>query len=106
MQGCFMTARLAAARSVGFDERLPGYGLAEDEDFSCRLARLGRLRYLPDLVVHHGNEGFGTRDRRAFGRSVVVHRTYLFRKNFVQTRAARIQFSAFIGLLVLHRLAN
>jgi glycosyltransferase involved in cell wall biosynthesis len=106
MQGAFLSARRDLAQRVRFDERLPGYGLAEDEDFSCRLARLGRLRYLPDLVVHHGNEGFSTRDRRAFGRTVVVHRAYLFRKNFPQTTVARLQFGAFVGLLVLHRLAN
>jgi glycosyltransferase involved in cell wall biosynthesis len=106
MQGAFLSARREAAQRVRFDERLPGYALAEDEDFSCRLARLGRLRYLPDLVVDHGNEGFTTRDRRAFGRTVVVHRAYLFRKNFRQTTRARLQFRAFFGLLVLHRLAN
>jgi glycosyltransferase involved in cell wall biosynthesis len=106
MQGAFLSARLDAARRVRFDERLPGYGLAEDEDFSCRLSRVGRLRYLPELVVDHGNAGFAGRDRRAFGRTVVVHRAYLFRKNFRPTASARLQFRAFVGLLVLHRLAN
>src|SRR5206468_4076447 len=68
MQGCFMAARLPDARTVGFDERLPGYGLAEDEDFSYRLSRRGRIRYEPSIVVRHDNTGFATRDRRAFGR--------------------------------------
>jgi len=106
MQGAFLSARRDAAREVRFDEALPGYGLAEDEDFSCRLARRGRLRYLPDLVVAHGNAGFSTRDRRAFGRTVVVHRAHLFRKNFPQGRLARTEFWAFVGLLLVHRLAN
>ena len=106
MQGCFMSVRRNAAARVGFDEDLPGYGLAEDEDFSCRLSREGRIRFLPDAVVHHKNLGFGTRDARAFGRQVVVNRTYLFRKNFERTPAARLQFALFIGILLLHRLVN
>ena len=106
MQGCFMTARTDAAREVTFDENLAGYGLAEDEDFSYRLSRLGRIRYLPDLVVHHDNTGYGTRDRRAFGRQVVANRLYLFRKNFPQTRLARIQFALLLLVLLAHRAAN
>ena len=49
---------------VGFDEALPslsGYALAEDEDFSLRLSRLGRIRYLPEARVVHRKQGFGSR---------------------------------------------
>lgn len=106
MPGCFMSARLAVARETAFDERLPGYGLAEDEDFSYRLSRRGRVRYDPRAVVHHDNSGFAGRDRRAFGRTVVVNRYYLFRKNFPQTVAARLEFAVLIGVLLLHRLLN
>jgi GT2 family glycosyltransferase len=106
MQGCFMTARLDRARSVGFDEDLAGYGFVEDEDFSCRLARLGRLRYLADAVVHHDNTGFSTRDRRSFGRRIVIARTYLFRKNFAQTPLARAQFQLLLLIMLAHRVLN
>lgn len=106
MPGCFMSARLDAARATRFDERLPGYGLAEDEDFSYRLSRRGRIRYDPRAVVHHDNSGFGGRDRRGFGRTVVVHRWYLLRKNFAPTPFARLQFAALIVLFVVHRLLN
>jgi GT2 family glycosyltransferase len=106
MAGCFMSARTSLARKVGFDERLPGYGLAEDEDFSYRLSRLGRIRYLPEAVVLHDNAGFGGRDTRAFGRQVVRNRAYLFRKNFAQTPVARLQFTMLLALLVVHRLLN
>ena len=47
MYGCLMSARRELAARVRFDEQLSGYALAEDEDFSYRLSRLGRLRYLP-----------------------------------------------------------
>jgi len=106
MPGCFMSARLDAARATKFDERLPGYALAEDEDFSYRLSRLGRVRYDPRAVVHHDNSGFAARDRRAFGRTVVVHRWYLLNKNFAPSPFARLQFGFLVSLLVIHRLLN
>lgn len=106
MSGCFMSARTEVARRVRFDEALPGYGLAEDEDFGWRMSRQGRLRYVPSAVVHHDNGGFLSRKDRAFGRTVVVHRAYLFRKNFPQTRSARVQFWLCMALLIGHRALN
>ena len=106
MQGCFMSARRELAAQVRFDEQLGGYALAEDEDFSYRLSRVGRVRYDPRAVVHHDNSGFAGRDRRAFGRTVVVHRWYLLRKNFAPTRFARLEFAALVVVLVIHRLLN
>lgn len=106
MAGCFMSARAAAARDVRFDERLSGYALAEDEDFGYRLSRLGRVRYVADATVDHDNSGFSTRDRRAFGRTVVVNRAYLFQKNFAMTRVTRAQFFALVLGLATHRLLN
>ena len=106
MAGCLMSARVGEAREVGFDEALTGYALAEDEDFSRRLSRLGRIRYLPGAKVEHRKRGFSSRDPRAFNRKVAANRTYLFRKNFPQTRVARVQFRLFLVLLVTHRLLN
>ena len=106
MQGAFMSARTDVAREVRFDERLTGYALAEDEDFSCRLARRGRIRYLGDAAVDHDNAGFRTKDARLFGHQVVRNRSYLFEKNFPQTRGARFRFTALLGMLVVHRLLN
>ena len=106
MQGCFMSARREAAAAVRFDEHLGGYALAEDEDFSYRLSRLGRIRYVPEIVVSHRKLGFGSADERGFGRLVVVNRAYLFRKNFRRTPLARTQFGLLVGLLVVHRLVN
>jgi GT2 family glycosyltransferase len=106
MLGCFMSARRETAAEVRFDEALGGYALAEDEDFSYRLSRVGRIRYLPDVVVHHRKLGFSSMDPRAFGRLVVANRSYLFRKNFPQTPLARLQFNLLIFILVAHRLVN
>ena len=106
MQGCFMSARREVAARVRFDERLGGYALAEDEDFSYRLSRLGRIKYAPEIVVRHRKLGFGSADERVFGRLVVANRAYLFRKNFRQTLLARFQFGLLVALLVGHRLVN
>ena len=106
MPGCFMSARRRTAEKVRFDERLGAYALAEDEDFSYRLSRLGRVVYLPDVVVVHEKLGFRSFDSRDFGRLVVKNRAYLFRKNFPQTPSARLQFGLLLALLVGHRLLN
>ena len=106
MPGCFMSARTETARRLRFDEQLPGYGLAEDEDFSYRLSRVGRIVFDPQMPVRHENTGFAGRDRRAFGRTVVVHRHYLFRKNFSADLPARVGFAWLVMLLLGHRLLN
>jgi GT2 family glycosyltransferase len=106
MPGCFMSARREAATKVRFDEHMGGYALAEDEDFSFRLSRLGRIRYEPEIVVRHQKLGFGSQDARRFGRLVVVNRAYLFRKNFPRTPVARAQFAMLVAVLVAHRLVN
>jgi GT2 family glycosyltransferase len=106
MFGCFMSARREAAQHIRFDERLGQYALAEDEDFSYRLSRLGRIRYVPEAVVHHRKVGYLSQDSRAFGRLVVRNRAYLFRKNFRQTPLARAQFVLLVAALIAHRVVN
>lgn len=106
MQGCLMSARRVSAEAVGFDELLPGYGLAEDEDFSYRLSRTGRVRYVPGAVVRHKNTGMTSSAVRGFNRDVVVNRAYLFRKNFARTPTARAGFCALVALLLAHRVVN
>lgn len=109
MLGCLMSARRELAAELGFDEGLEppnGYALAEDEDFSYRLSRRGRVRYVPDTVVRHRTTGSRSMDRREFNRQVVVNRTYLFRKNFRSTPLARAQFALLLVILAIHRALN
>lgn len=106
MPGCFMSARREVAAEVRFDEHLGSYALAEDEDFSYRLSRHGRVVYMPDVVVEHEKMGFRSFDSREFGRLVVKNRAYLFRKNFPQTPLARLQFNLLLLKLVGHRALN
>ena len=106
MLGGLMTARREAALQVRFDERLGGYGLLEDEDFSYRLSRLGPVRFVPPASVVHRNVGAARRREREFNRMVVVNRAYLFRKNFRRTPLARLQFVMLLGVLLVHRAVN
>ena len=106
MQGCLMSARTEVARRLRFDENLAGYALLEDEDFSYRLSRAGRLRYVPQAILHHANTGGRGSGGREFNRMVVVNRAYLFRKNFRRTPLARAQFAMLIAVLAVHRALN
>lgn len=106
MHGCLMSARREAAVRTGFDETLPGYGLAEDEDFGYRLSRLGRVRYVPAARVVHLREGFNSAGRRDFDRMLVRNRAHLFRKSFPRTPASRLGFAGLVGVLAAHRALN
>jgi glycosyltransferase involved in cell wall biosynthesis len=105
MMGCFMSARREHALDVGFDEHLTGSAIAEDEDFSFRLSRRGRIAFVPEARCHH-RLAAPYDDERAAARATVVNRAYLFRKNFRPTLLARAQFGLLLGLLLGHRLLN
>lgn len=106
MPGTFMSARRRAAASVRFDERLEGYALGEDDDFSWRLSHEGRIRYLPGAVVHHLEQGQRTSDPRAFNRNLVVNRAYLLEKNFGTGLGVRLGFGALLAIYCAHRVLN
>ena len=106
MPGPLMSARRDLAAEVRFDERLAAYSLGEDDDFSYRLSRRGRIRYEPSAVVNHHELGWRQMDRREMDRLQVVNRTYLFRKNFAQTLRARASFATLIAVLCAHRVLN
>ena len=106
MPGSFMSARRDAAAEVRFDEQLAEYSLGEDDDFSYRVSRRGRIRYEPSAVVHHQELGWSQMDRRKMDRKQILDRTYLFRKNFPQTHRARVGFAALIVMLCGHRVLN
>ena len=106
MPGPFMSARRDVAAEVRFDERLAAYSLGEDDDFSYRLSRRGRIRYEPSAVVYHEELGWRHMDRRKMDCLQVVNRTYLFRKNFSQTFRAKASFATFLAVLCAHRVLN
>ncbi len=106
MPGTLMSARREVAAEVRFDEQLTNYSLGEDDDFSYRVSRRGRIRYEPSAVVHHRRLGSRQMDRRKLDRLRVINLTYLFRKNFPQTLRARAGFAAMLVILCVHRVLN
>jgi glycosyltransferase involved in cell wall biosynthesis len=106
MPGPLMSARRIVAAQVRFDERLAGYSLGEDDDFSYRASQRGRIRYEPSVRVYHHVLGWSEADRREMDRRQIIDRIYLFRKNFPQTLSARARFAALLALLCAHRFAN
>ena len=106
MPGPFMSARRDVAAAVRFDERLAAYSLGEDDDFSYRVSRHGRIRYEPSAAVCHQELGWRHMDRRQMDCLQVVNRTYLFRKNFSQTLRARMGFATLLAVLCAHRVLN
>jgi glycosyltransferase involved in cell wall biosynthesis len=106
MPGPLMSARREVAADVRFDERLTAYALGEDDDFSYRTSRRGRIRYEPTAKVTHHELGRSQMDRRALDRLRVVNRAYLFHKNFAQTLRARAGFTWLLTILCAHRILN
>jgi GT2 family glycosyltransferase len=106
MYGPMMSARREFAAKVRFDESLGAYALGEDDDFSYRLSRRGRLRYEPTAVVHHHELGRRGMNQRQLNRIHVVNKTYLFHKNFAVTRRARVCFAVLLAMLFVHRMLN
>jgi glycosyltransferase involved in cell wall biosynthesis len=106
MPGPLMTARRELATEVRFDERLAAYSLGEDDDFSYRLSRRGRVRYEPAARVYHHELGWRSIDRRRMDRLRVVNHTYLFKKNYRQTWRAKAGFARHVAVLIAHRVLN
>ncbi|MDE2335287.1 MAG: glycosyltransferase [Rhodospirillales bacterium] len=88
--GCNMAFRVTTVRQHGlrFDENLPLYSWQEDNDFSRRLSRHGRiLRLAGARGVHLGHKGGKTSGVR-FGYSQVANFAYLVRKGSVPAGVA------------------
>jgi GT2 family glycosyltransferase len=89
LYGCNLCVRLAAAKGIWFDERLPLYGWQEDVDYSFQLGRKGTLVYTNLLTgVHLGAKGGRTSGKR-LGYSQIANPIYLLRKKTIPPRLAR-----------------
>ena len=63
-----------------FDEQLPGYGLAEDWDFTKRAARYGNLIVIPEARVDHLHSATNRHDPVTYMRLRATNILYLYDK--------------------------
>jgi hypothetical protein len=81
LYGCNFVVRVAGARQLRFDERLPLYSWLEDHDFARRLMRRGVLGAVDDCVMVHRAAASGGRQAHVrLGYSQVMNPVYLARK--------------------------
>ena len=76
-----LAVRREVFREFKFDERLEGYALMEDSDFSSRVGRRYRMVYDPAARSVHRVSPIGRKSLRDFCAMLVVNYHYLFRKN-------------------------
>ncbi|HEY9097203.1 MAG TPA: glycosyltransferase family 2 protein [Hydrogenophaga sp.] len=89
LYGCNMAYRGSFASRERLDANLPFYSWLEDVDYSCRAARHGSLRYLPDCQGVHLGSPSGRTSGVRFGYSQVANPFYLYRKGSVPLAKCR-----------------
>ena len=77
LSGCNMSFRRAVLWTYAFDERLTGYALGEDLQFSYRVSREWRLVVTPDARLEHRHAAGGRPAGDEF-RTMAVFNRYLF----------------------------
>lgn len=89
LYGCNMAVRRETAADLRFDENLPLYGWQEDIDYSCRLAKRGRMMSDPRITgIHMGVRGARQPGKRV-GYSQIANIVYLSRKGTMQPDLGR-----------------
>jgi GT2 family glycosyltransferase len=81
LSGCNMSFRRAIVKEFRFDEKLHGYALGEDIEFSRRVAARYKLFFVPGARLTHNESALlraGAGDRNS---DKVFHYYYFFRKN-------------------------
>jgi succinoglycan biosynthesis protein ExoA len=77
LSGCNMAYRREVLDVLSFDERLGGYALGEDLQFSYRVSRRWKLVLTPEARLEHRHAG-GGRPRRDEHQAMAVFNRYLF----------------------------
>jgi len=100
-----MGVRTSIARLLRFDEALgdpaTGFAYCEDDDFARRLARVGRIRYVPAAALWHNAQRQVGGDNPRLYASLVENAWYLRRKNWPPSRLTDVAFIwACLGLLL------
>jgi glycosyltransferase involved in cell wall biosynthesis len=77
LSGCNMSFRREVLSELEFDERLAGYALGEDLDFSYRVSRRWTLVATPDARLEHRHAATGRPETDDF-RAMSIFNKYLF----------------------------
>jgi len=85
LSGCNMAYRREVLEALSFDERLDGYALGEDLQFSYRVSRRWKLVLTPDARLDHRHAG-GGRPMRDDYQAMAVFNRYLFFREHVARR--------------------
>jgi succinoglycan biosynthesis protein ExoA len=97
LSGCNMSYRREAIGGERFDERLSGYALGEDLEFSYRLSRHRRLKLTPRARLDHREVGGGRPDHRRRNEASAFHHYQFFREHVARGRLDWLVF-AWAGL--------
>jgi succinoglycan biosynthesis protein ExoA len=81
LSGCNMTYRREVLETLSFDERLDGYALGEDLQFSYRVSRCWKLVLTPDARLHHRHAGGGRPMPDDYQAMAVFNRYLFFREH-------------------------
>jgi succinoglycan biosynthesis protein ExoA len=81
LSGCNMAYRREVLEALRFDERLDGYALGEDLQFSYRVSRCWKLVLTPDAHLDHRHAGGGRPVRDDYQAMAVFNRYLFFREH-------------------------
>jgi GT2 family glycosyltransferase len=81
LSGCNMAYRREVLDALSFDERLSGYALGEDVQFSYRVSRRWKLVVIPDARLDHRHAGGGRPVSNDYQAMAVFNRYLFFREH-------------------------
>jgi len=105
LSGCNMAYRREVLDALRFDERLDGYALGEDLQFSYRVSRRWTLVLTPDARLDHRHAGSGRPSRDEHQAMAVFNRYLFFREHVARGPVDWMAFvwSSIGGLLLILR---
>lgn len=81
LSGCNMAYRREVFEHELFDEFFETYGLGEDLEFSYRVAKRGKLAFVPQARLVHHESPTARIGLRRLGRMYVINKSYIVKKH-------------------------
>ena len=102
LSGCNMAYRREVLDALSFDERLGGYALGEDLQFSYRVSRRWKLVLTPEARLEHRHAGGGRPPRDEHQAMAVFNRYLFFREHLARGPADWIAYAwSSLGAMLL-----